>query len=100
LITLKERGVSKQELDFAKKNHQGLFKLDMESTQSRMAFLSRIIMWGGKINSQAKYLKALDSVTVEQVNTVARELFKSRNWASACVLPKGVKFRPAKWMAF
>ncbi|MFC1584742.1 M16 family metallopeptidase [Fibrobacterota bacterium] len=100
LTGLKEKGVSQQELAFSKRYHRGTFLLEMESTQSRMAFLARLVMRGGAINSQARYLQALESVTLDDVNKVVRDLFHSRRWALASVMPKKLKADTRKLMDF
>jgi predicted Zn-dependent peptidase len=100
LRLLREKGITEEELSFSKRNQKGTFLLEMESTQTRMAFLAKIIMRGGIINSQEKYIQTLESVTLDQVNSVIARLIDSADWALAAVLPTGVKVNTRSLLSF
>jgi predicted Zn-dependent peptidase len=99
LLTLKEQGISKEELRFAKNNVKGNFLLDMESTQSRMGFLARMALGENSVKNNTGYLRAVEKVTQKEVNTLIQDLLK-QPWASACILPKGQKFAMGKKLVF
>lgn len=97
---LKKDGLKEEELDFAKRNIRGGILLGLESTNSRMANLSRQLMYGKAGDSIEKTLEKLDQVTPADVRRCISEIFDSRRWASAAVAPKQSKVAIGKLLSF
>jgi predicted Zn-dependent peptidase len=85
---LKKNGLSKDDLDFAKANVRGGILLGLESTNTRMANLSRQLMYGEKGESIEKILQRLDKVTTADVKLAIKDVFRSERWATAAIVPK------------
>ncbi len=86
---LLDNGISKEELQFAKDNIIGNFLMDMESVQSRMVFLSRLLMRGDIFNTHDKYLEAVKNIRMEDISRVIHKIFDSSYWSTASVVPVG-----------
>ncbi len=99
LLNLCNKGITPDELVFAKENIKGTVLLDMENTQSRMALLARLVMYGGAIKSLDKYLNVIDKITKAEVDAVITRTMQPSKWASAMVLPKGVRFRAGNYLS-
>ena len=88
---LKRHGLKAEELDFAKRNVRGGILLGLESTNNRMANLSRQIMYGKPDETVDAILARLDKVTPEDIRRCIADIFDSGKWASAAVTPKNAK---------
>jgi predicted Zn-dependent peptidase len=97
---LKKNGLSKDELDFAKANVRGGILLGLESTNTRMANLSRQLMYGEKGESIEKILKRLDAVTTADVKLAIKDVFRSERWATAAIVPKKAELSLGKLLDF
>jgi predicted Zn-dependent peptidase len=97
---IKRAGLKEEELDFAKRNIRGGILLGLESTNSRMAHLSRQLMYGKAGESIEKTLDKLDKVTSADVRRCIADVFDSKRWASAAVAPKKSKVSLGKLLDF
>lgn len=88
LQALRKTGLSKSEMDFAKANLRGSILLGLESSNTRMASLSRRLLYGKAGESIDTILKRLDAVKPADVRLCIRDVFRAKHWASACIVPK------------
>ena len=97
---LKKDGLKKDELEFAKANIRGSILLGLESSNTRMANLSRQLMYGEKGESIEKILNRLDQVTSADVKKAIKDVFRSERWASAAVVPKKTNLSMGRLLDF
>ncbi len=74
LQTIKQKGLTKQELENSKAQLKGNLMLSLESTSSRMSRNGKNELLLQKIKSLDEILHAIDSVTLDGVNQLADEL--------------------------
>jgi predicted Zn-dependent peptidase len=91
LSALRKKGLTAKELGFAKENIIGGILLSLESTSSRMSALSRRILSGKPGETLEQVIAHIQAVTRRDVLRCANEILRPDRWASAAVLPKGVK---------
>jgi predicted Zn-dependent peptidase len=84
---VKKHGLEASELEFAKRNISGGILLGLESTSTRMATLSRQLMYGRPEETVDRILARLEAVTLADVRRAIDDVFDSRRWASAAVAP-------------
>jgi predicted Zn-dependent peptidase len=70
-----EEPVGEQELDRAKENVKGRLVLSLESTLTRMNRIGNSILMDVELLSVDEMIAAIDAVTVEDVTSLAGELF-------------------------
>ena len=85
LRRLQEDGVSEEELERARENVKGRTVLSMESTLARMNRLGGSLLMGVPILTLDELLVELDAVSLDDVNTLARELFRPELMSAAGV---------------
>ena len=95
LQRLQEDSVPAAELERARENVKGRTTLAMESTLARMNRLGSSVLTGVPLLSLDEVLQAIDAVSVEDVATLARELFDPRRLSAACVGSDESVFRGA-----
>jgi predicted Zn-dependent peptidase len=100
LKALRKDGLSKAEMDFAKANLRGSILLGLESTNTRMANLSRQLLYGKAGESIETVLKRLDAVKPADVRQCIRDLFQAKRWASAAIVPKQAKVAMGRLLEF
>jgi predicted Zn-dependent peptidase len=100
ITLLKKHGLSKDEMEFAKANLRGSILLGLESTNTRMANLSRQLMYGKEGETIEKILKRLDQVTAADVRKAIKDVFRSEHWASAAIVPKKTSLSMGKLLKF
>lgn len=88
---LKKSGLKASELEFAKRNIQGGILLGLESTSTRMATLSRQVMYGSAEETVDRILARLEAVTLADVRRAIDDIFDSKRWGSAAVIPQKAK---------
>ena len=88
MTALKKDGLKKDEMEFAKANLRGSILLGLESTNTRMANLSRQLMYGKEGETIESILKRLDEVKAADVRLAIKDIFRSERWGSAAILPK------------
>ena len=95
LRRLCEDGVSEEELARARDNVKGRTVLSMESTLSRMNRLGSSVLMGVPLLTVDEVLAAFDAVTLEDVNGLARELWRPERMSAAGVGGDEATFRRA-----
>jgi predicted Zn-dependent peptidase len=97
---LRKGGLKPSELEFAKANIRGGILLGLESTSTRMATLSRQLMYGRTEETVDRVLERLSKVTLADVRRCIDDVFRSERWASAAVVPSKAKLSLGKRIAF
>ena len=95
LQRLTDDGVDEQELERARENVKGRTVLSMESTLTRMNRLGSSVLMEVPLLTVDELLAALDAVTLEDVNALARELWRPERLAAAGVGGSESAFRAA-----
>jgi predicted Zn-dependent peptidase len=83
--SMKESPVSDEELRRAKNHLKGSLMLSLESTSSRMSNLARQELYFGRFYSLDEILASIETVTREEIQTLAQEFFRPEQ-ISATVL--------------
>jgi len=84
---MKESPVSEEELRRAKNHLKGSLMLSLESTSSRMSNLARQELYFGRFYSLDEILTSIESVTHEEVQSLAQEFFQPEQISAAIVGP-------------
>jgi predicted Zn-dependent peptidase len=79
LRSIRDMGVTEDELGRAKEYAKGQFLLGMENTSTRMVWLGDRLMGERKIPEVDTLLKELDGVTKKDISRVAANIFKMSN---------------------
>jgi predicted Zn-dependent peptidase len=95
LRRLNEEGVSEEELERARDNVKGRTVLSMESTLARMNRLGSSLLMGVPLLTVDELLAAFDAVTLDDVNTLAIELWQPERMSAAGVGGDEAAFRRA-----
>jgi predicted Zn-dependent peptidase len=95
LRRVQEEGVSAEELERARDNVKGRTVLSMESTLTRMNRLGSSVLMDIPLLTVDEVLAALDAVTLEDVNTLAAELWQPERLSAAGVGGNEAAFRSA-----
>jgi predicted Zn-dependent peptidase len=85
LASLRDEGISGEELDRAKEHVKGRMVLGMESTAARMSRISRATLFDLEMLSLDEMLARVDAVTEEGVAELAQELYDPQNFSAACI---------------
>jgi predicted Zn-dependent peptidase len=85
LRRLQEEGVNEEELERARENVKGRTVLSMESTLARMNRLGSSLLMEVPILTTDELLAELDAVGLDDVNSLARELFVPEQMSAAGV---------------
>jgi predicted Zn-dependent peptidase len=95
LRRLQAEDVPPEELERARENVKGRTTLAMESTLARMNRLGNSVLTGVPLMTLDELLQAIDVVTLEDVGSLARELFAPERMSAACVGADEEVFRRA-----
>ncbi len=79
LKKLKDEGISEKELNFAKNNLKGKFLVNLRTSENLCYFYMLKKLQGHSLSVLEKFLKGIDSVTLDQVNSVAKKLLDEKN---------------------
>jgi predicted Zn-dependent peptidase len=85
LRKLQDSTITEEELERAKENVKGRTVLSMESTLARMNRLGSSVLMGVPLLTLDEVVAAIDAVTLEQVSSLARELFDPMKMSAAGV---------------
>lgn len=85
LRKLQDDSITPEELERAKENAKGRTVLSMESTLARMNRLGSSVLMGVPLLSLDEVVAAIDAVTLEDVEALARELFAPERMSAAGV---------------
>jgi predicted Zn-dependent peptidase len=95
LRRVQDEGVSDDELERARENVKGRTVLSMESTLTRMNRLGSSVLMDVPLLTVDEVLAAFDAVTLDDVNTLARELWQPELLSAAGVGGDEAAFRSA-----
>jgi len=95
LSTLRDHGVSTEELERAKEHVKGRLVLGLEATGARMSRLARSILFGVPLLSLDDMLERIEQVSSEDVAELATELYDPERFSTACIGPDEEHFRDA-----
>jgi predicted Zn-dependent peptidase len=95
LRRLQDEGVTEEELERARENVKGRTVLSMESTLTRMNRLGSSVLMGVPLLTVDEVLAAFDAVTLDEVMTLARDLWRPERMSAAGVGADEGVFRSA-----
>lgn len=95
LERIRTEPVDPDELERAKHHARARLLLGMESTQARMGVLGRALVHGLPLRRPAEIADRIDRVTVEDVRTLAAEVYDPATLAAAAVGPDEAALRTA-----
>jgi predicted Zn-dependent peptidase len=95
LRKLQDSSITSEEFERAKENVKGRTVLAMESTLARMNRLGSSVLMGVPLLTLDEVVAAIDAVTLDDVTTLARELFVPENLSAAGVGGDEATFRAA-----
>jgi predicted Zn-dependent peptidase len=95
LRRLYEDGVGDEELERARENVKGRTVLSMESTLARMNRLGTSLLMGVPILTVDQLIEAIDAVTIDDVTSLARDLFAPEGMSAAGIGADEDVFRSA-----
>lgn len=86
ILNLKNKGISEGELKFAKQHIKGNLHISLENTEARMGRIAKNEIYFGRYIPVRETLRAIDKVTVKDVNDLINEIFDSLENISVIVL--------------
>jgi predicted Zn-dependent peptidase len=95
LGSLRDQGVSTEELARAKEHVKGRMVLVLEATGARMSRLARAILFDVPLLSLDQMLERVESVGEEDVAELATELYDPERLSAACIGPNEEHFKEA-----
>jgi predicted Zn-dependent peptidase len=95
LGSLRDEGVSAEELKRAKENVKGRMVLGLEATGARMMRLARAILFDVPLLSLDQMLERVERVTAEDVAELAATLYDPERLSAACIGPAEDRFKEA-----
>jgi predicted Zn-dependent peptidase len=95
LASLREDGVSEDELHRAKEHVKGRLVLALESTSARMSRNARSILFDTPLLSIDELIARTDAVTLDDVSGLANELYAPERISAACIGAEESRFRDA-----
>ncbi len=95
LARLREDGVTADELERSKENVKGRIVLSLESTASRMSRLGAAVLSGLPLLSVDEVVERIESVELEQINDLLRDLLAPERLSVAAVGADEDVFRAA-----
>ena len=94
LRAMAERGPGKRELAEAKSALCGMQKLGGETSQSQMSWIFSKLRWFGFVETPEQVVARIRAVTAEEVQSLARDLFRPEGLSLALVMPRGGQDTP------
>src|SRR5262249_20462402 len=88
--SIKQSPVTEEELRRAKNHLKGSLMLSLESTSSRMSNLARQELYFGRFYSLDEILASIEAVTREDVQSLAREFFRTEQISATVLGPVNV----------
>ena len=95
LGSLRDQGVTAEELERAKEHVKGRTVLGLEATGARMSRLARAILFGVPLLSLDELLERIEQVSAEDVAQLATQLYDPERLSAACIGPQEDRFRDA-----
>jgi predicted Zn-dependent peptidase len=93
LGSLRDHGVSAEELERAKEHVKGRMVLGLEATGARMGRLARSTLFGVPLLSLDEMLERVEQVSADDVAELASGLYDPEQLSAACIGPKEEHFR-------
>lgn len=91
LVDLKERPLTKSELEEIKIQYKGGLMLGLENTSSRMMRLARMEIYQGRYVPLDEISARIDAVTPKRIQIMANQLFDEKNIVTTLLEPNGKK---------
>ena len=95
LASLRDEGVSQEELDRAKEHVKGRLVLSLESTPGRMSRNARAALFDIPLYSIDELIEKTEAVTLDDVIALANELYAPERVSAACIGADEDRFRSA-----
>jgi predicted Zn-dependent peptidase len=95
LLSLRDEGVSSEELQRAKEHVKGRMVLGLESSGARMSRIARSVLFGIPLLSLDEMLERVEAVTEEDLSHLAGEFYDPSRLSAACIGPDEDCFRSA-----
>ena len=95
LGSLRDAGITAEELERAKEHVKGRMVLSMEATAARMSRLARSILFDVPLLSLDEMLERVEGVTEEDVTALVTDLYDPERLSAACIGPQEELFREA-----
>ncbi len=83
--TIKEKGITEEELHDSREQLKGSYILGLESTSGRMISIGKSELFHEKIYTPAEILEKLDGVRIEDINKIIDHIFDMRNMGAAVI---------------
>lgn len=95
LASLRDEGVSADELERAKEHVKGRMVLSLESTAARMSRNARAVLFDLPLLTLDELITKTEAVTREDVAELTNELYAPRSISAACIGTEESRFRDA-----
>jgi predicted Zn-dependent peptidase len=95
LGSLRDEGITQEELERAKEHVKGRMVLSLEATATRMARLARSILFDVPLLSLDEMLERVQQVTEDDVAALAAEFYDPEHLSAAGIGPQEERFRDA-----
>ena len=89
LRAVAEKGLGRRELADAKSALSGMQRLGGETSQSQMSWILSRLRWFGRVETPDEVVARIRAVTADEVQALARDLFRPENLSLALVMPRG-----------
>jgi predicted Zn-dependent peptidase len=87
VASIRERGVTEDELERAKNQLKGSFLLSLESVTTRMSRMGKSQLYLGKVLTPDEIVERIESITFKDVQELGEKMFRPENFAFASVGP-------------
>ncbi|MGH2926509.1 MAG: M16 family metallopeptidase [Solirubrobacterales bacterium] len=95
LASLRDDGISADELERAKEHVKGRMVLALEATGARMTRIARSALFDTPLLSLDEMLRRTEAVDGDEVAELAAELYDPERLSAACIGPREERFRDA-----
>jgi predicted Zn-dependent peptidase len=95
LGSLRDAGITAEELERAKEHVKGRMVLSLEATATRMSRLARSILFDVPLLSLDELLERVEEVTEDDVTALVTDLYDPERLSAACIGPEEELFRGA-----
>ena len=95
LTSIHTEGIGADELARAKEHVKGRMVLSSESTAARMGRIAKAVLFGTELLTLDEMIARVDAVTLDEVATLADELYAPESLSAAAVAPSEERFRKA-----
>ncbi len=95
LGSIREAGITAEELERAKEHVKGRMVLSLEATATRMSRIARSILFDVPLLSLDEMLERVEGVTEDDVTALVADLYDPERLSAACIGPQEELFREA-----